>query len=128
MYQSLDLFQTAIAMARHAGTGQAAVARNIANSDTPGFRAQQIVPFADAYAGQTGGHQRVTRAGHMMREATFATRLVGKNPTSGEPAPNGNNVSIEDEMLNSVALGRDHTQALTIYRHTMTVLRASLGN
>lgn len=127
MYESLDMFRTAIAMARHAGAGQAAVARNIANSDTPGFRAEQIVPFSEAYGSQTGGHQRVTRAGHMMRESTFPTQLVGQNPTSGEPAPNGNSVSIEDEMLNSVALTRDHTQALTIYRHTMTVLRASLG-
>ncbi|HBT01561.1 MAG TPA: flagellar biosynthesis protein FlgB, partial [Citreicella sp.] len=35
MFQSLDVFRTAIAMARHAGTQQALSAQNIANADTP---------------------------------------------------------------------------------------------
>lgn len=126
MYQSLDLFQTAMAMARHAGAGQAAVARNIANADTPGFRAQQITPFHAAYDAHATSTQRVTRAGHMARDSTVQnfTQIKGGG---GEPAPNGNAVSLEEELLNSVAVSREHNRALTIYRHTMTVLRDSLG-
>ena len=125
MYQSLELFQTAIAMARHAGAGQATVARNIANADTPGFRAQQITPFAASYEAQAPA-QRATRAGHMARDATSAIP-PGLQQAAEEASPNGNTVSLEEEMLNSVAISREHNRALAIYRHTMTVLRTSLG-
>lgn len=126
MYQSLELFQTAIAMARHAGTNQASVARNIANADTPGFRAQQVTPFHDAYDGATNGTQRLTRAGHMTRDVTQQSSISMKRQ-GGEAAPNGNTVSLEEELLNSVAVSREHSRALAIYRHTMTVLRSTLS-
>ncbi|WP_296426026.1 FlgB family protein [Yoonia sp.] len=126
MYKSLELFQTAIAMARHAGAGQAVVARNIANADTPGFRAQHVNSFEGAYTGSSRSSQRATRAGHMTgAESGMATARA--TASSGEPSPNGNTVSLEEELLNSVAVSREHNQALAIYRHTLTVLRTSLG-
>ena len=125
MYNSLDLFQTASAMARHAGARQAVVARNIANADTPGFQAQSIAAFQDVYRADGAGEMRTTRAGHMTlsEQGTLSRTTLA----SGNPSPNGNSVSIEDELLNSVAVGREHNRALAIYRHAMTVLRTSLG-
>lgn len=125
MYQSLDIFQTASAMARHAGTRQAVVARNIANADTPAFQAQQITPFKDTYQASHGTPQRVTRAGHMTSGTTVLAAAVVKD--SGTPSPNGNTVSIEEELLNSVSVAREHNRALAVYRHAMTVLRTSIG-
>jgi flagellar basal-body rod protein FlgB len=126
MYQSLDLFQTAGAMARHAGARQATVARNIANADTPGFQAQSIAPFKDSYRAAQATQMRATRAGHFMDDASRASATRTQIAT-GTPSPNGNTVSLEEELLNSVAVAREHNRALTIYRHTMTVLRSSLG-
>ena len=125
MYNSLDLFQTASAMARHAGARQAVVARNIANADTPGFQAQSIAAFKDVYRADSAGDMRTTRAGHMSatNELTANRAMI----TTGTPSPNGNTVSIEDELLNSVAVGREHNRALAVYRHAMTILRTSLG-
>lgn len=126
MYKSLELFQTAHAMARHAGARQAVVARNIANADTPGYQAQQIATFSDTYSATSGAALRATRPGHITSSAgDMATAQVTLSNT--EPSPNGNTVSLEEEMLNSVAVSREHNRALTIYRHTMTVLRTSLG-
>ena len=126
MSQSLDLFQTAGAMARHAGARQAVVARNIANADTPDFQAQTIAPFKDVYQGQSAAQMRVTRPGHMGGGDTMpnAPRQL---TAVGDPSPNGNTVSIEDQMLHSIEVGREHNRALAIYRHAMTVLRSSLG-
>jgi len=125
MYNSLDLFQTASAMARHAGARQAVVARNIANADTPGFQAEQIPAFKDVYREDSSSAMRATRAGHLsgVIEHSPPRSLA---PT-GTASPNENTVSIEDQLLNSIAVGREHNRALTIYRHTMTVLRTSLG-
>jgi flagellar basal-body rod protein FlgB len=125
MHNSLDLFQTASAMARHAGARQAVVARNIANADTPGFQAQSIGAFKDLYRADGGGDMRTTRKGHMILTGQAApprTSII-----TGNPSPNGNTVSIEDELLNSVAVSREHNRALAVYRHAMTVLRTSLG-
>ena len=125
MYQSLELFQTAGAMARHAGARQAVVARNIANADTPDFQAQRIARFQDVYRGGDTMVMRATRRHHFTTAspATAPATLID----SGTVSPNGNTVSIEEELLNSVAVGREHNRALTIYRHAMTVLRSSMG-
>jgi flagellar basal-body rod protein FlgB len=124
MHEALDLFKTASAMASHAGARQAVVARNIANADTPGFRAQDVAPFEQTL--QNTPHQvRTTRPGHMgSHESTFAAQVVAADT---EPSPNGNTVALEDELLKSVSVSRDHDKALSIYRHAMTVLRTSLG-
>ncbi|WP_019955550.1 FlgB family protein [Yoonia vestfoldensis] len=125
MYQSLELFQTAGAMARHAGARQAVVTRNIANADTPGYHAQEIAPFRDVYGSNPAPTLRQTRPGHQAPDVT----PIAARPVAGrsEPSPNGNNVSLEDEMLASVAVAREHSRALAIYRHGMTILRTTLG-
>lgn len=127
MYQSLDLFQTANAMARHAGARQAVVARNIANADTPGYQAQRINAFQDVYSETGTGALRASRTGHITNLAGGAV-APRTTAATAEPSPNGNSVSIEDQMLSSVSITREHNRALAIYRHTMTVLRTSLGS
>ncbi|WP_341367481.1 FlgB family protein [Yoonia sp. BS5-3] len=127
MYTSLDLFQTAHAMARHAGARQTVVAQNIANADTPGYQAMQIASFQDAFDGTSQSAQmQATRPGHFLNtDALQASAAYA--PSEGEPSPNGNTVSLEDELMNSIAISREHNRALSIYRHTMTILRTSLG-
>lgn len=123
MFQNLEIFRMAHAMASHAGARQAVIARNMANADTPGYAAQDIAPFAESYArGET--RLRASRAGH-----------VGASPGDHELAarpdaprdPNGNSVSLETEMLNAVAVKRQHDRALAIYKSSLTVLRAAIG-
>ena len=125
MYQSIALFRTSAAMAQHAGDAQAQIARNIANADTPGYRAQSILPFSEMVDLARAPAMQATRPGHLTQSPTgTAARLVDSGT---EPAPNGNTVSLEDELLESVQIGSEHKQALAIYRHAMTVLRTAIG-
>lgn len=126
MHQSLDLFQTAHAMARHAGARQALVAQNIANADTPRYEARHIQPFQDIFEASGDMQMRATRAAHLSTGGTVGANATPLRTTT-EPSPNRNTVSLEEEMMNSVAISREHNRALTIYRHAMTVLRTSLG-
>jgi len=126
MYDSLDLFQTAGAMARYAGARQAVVARNVANADTPGFQGQVTAAFKDVYTDNASSALRVTRPGH-VGGGNDQLNIGMMNTAAGEPSPNGNTVSIDEEMLNSAEITREHDRALAIYRHAMTVLRTSLG-
>ena len=125
MYESLDIFRTAAAMARHAGARQAVVAQNIANADTPGYRARAIGPFAESVASGAGSALRATRPGHMQAQGSVGS--VRSEVTQEEPSPNGNTVSLETEMLNGVEVAREHSQALAIYKHALGIIRSSLG-
>ncbi len=134
MFQTLDVFRTAMAMARHAGAAQAASAQNIANADTPGYRGVDLPDFAETL-GQTAGAMRATRAGH-FGAGHFVGHLGGQSLSAPPPDfverrgtedPNGNTVSIEVEMLGAVDAQRAHERALSIYRSNLTLLRTSLG-
>jgi flagellar basal-body rod protein FlgB len=47
--------------------------------------------------------------------------------SDAEASPNGNSVSLEQEMLNSVEIQREHNRALAIYKHSLDVLRVTIG-
>ncbi len=124
MYEQLDLFRMSTAMARHAAARQAVIATNLANADTPGFRAQSLPDFAQAWSEGAGEGLRTTRPGHIRTEGGLHARLSERD---AEPSPNGNTVSIEAEMLASVDAQREHGRALAILRHGIGLLRTSLG-
>ncbi|MFD1807778.1 hypothetical protein ACFSHQ_05285 [Gemmobacter lanyuensis] len=50
MFEKLQIVRMAQALAGHAGARQGEIARNIANADTPGYRARDMPDFAAAYA------------------------------------------------------------------------------
>ncbi len=125
MFTSLDVLQTAMNMARHAGSRQAVTAANLANADTPGYRARSIAPFSEIYETSSAESLRRTRPGHLGVDTGAATATA--EFSDSEPAPNGNSVSIEQEILNAVEIQREHNRALTIYKHSLEVLRLSLG-
>lgn len=123
MFDSLDVFRMSSAMARHAAARQAVVAGNIANADTPGYRARALPDFASVWH-EAGGPMRATRPGHIAPQDSLSARTVLRET---EASPNGNTVSIEEEMLAAVEAQREHGRALAIWRHATGLLRTSLG-
>ncbi|MEN8841842.1 MAG: FlgB family protein [Octadecabacter sp.] len=125
MFNNLELFRTSYAMARHSGARQAVTAANMANADTPGYRARSLAPFAESVSSGTGSHLRTTRTQHLTAGALAGSSAV--QISDAEAAPNGNSVSLEQEMVNSVEIQREHNRALAIYKHSLDVLRLSIG-
>lgn len=123
MFQNLDVFRTAMAMARHAGAQQALSAQNIANADTPRYRAKELPEFKDTLRAEMIG-QRATRPTHLNGSSE---RSVQVSERQDEMDPNGNSVSLELEMVSAVNAKREHDRALAIYRNSLSVIRASLG-
>jgi flagellar basal-body rod protein FlgB len=126
MTQTPEILGMAQAAARHAAARQAAAARNVANADTPGYRARDIPDFADLYAAGRAVPMRATRAGHLS--GAGAAALPQPRPVvTDDAAPNGNTVSLETEMLRAVAAQRQHSRAVTIYGKSLDILRAAMG-
>lgn len=112
------------ALSAHAGARQAIVAQNVAQADTPGYRAQDLRPFAETYA--TGGSGlRSTRAGHLLGASPQGR--PDAETTEGALSPNGNSVSLEAEMVRAVDVRLQHGMALSVYRSVSDIVRASLG-
>lgn len=127
MFQKLGIFQKAMAMAQHAGSRQAVISQNMANADTPGYRARDLTDFKTIMGGVSApGAPRATRSGHMHGHIDGA-RLTPFERQGARSDPNGNAVSLEEEMLQAVAAQRQHSRALAIYRSNLTLLRSSIG-
>ena len=125
MFSNLKVFQTASAMAAHAGNRQSVIAQNIANADTPGYKAADIPDFLKTLR-QSSESMIATRPGHLRPDQ--AEPRARQSRDSDAPAdPNRNTVSLEIEMMKSVDVKRQHDRALAIYRSAMNVLRASVS-
>ncbi len=126
MLNGTEIVQMAQELARHSGARQTLVARNIANADTPGYRATDVLPFEEVYQGRTEVAPRQTRDGHMggAEMPETAMRVVDART---EPAPNGNSVSLETEMMKSAEVRQSHGMALAVYQASLDLMRTAIG-
>ena len=124
MFETLEVIRMAQAMASNAGARMGAIAGNIANADTPGYKARDVADFASTYA--SGGEaMRATRPGHFGAgvEDAAPVPVIRRGATS----PDGNSVSLEREMVKAAEVRTQHDMALSIYRASGDIVRAALG-
>ncbi len=127
MFTDLNVFKIAHASAVYAGQRQAIVSQNVANADTPGYKARDIAPFDQLMSGFTAGSgMRASRANHLNGPSGDGLKWETVTPEAASD-PNGNSVSIENEMLKAIETKRRHDRALTIYKSSLNILRTSLG-
>ncbi|MGJ8543968.1 MAG: FlgB family protein [Sulfitobacter sp.] len=124
MFEKLNIFKMSQAMATHAGRQQAAAALNVANADTPGFKAHALPSFAEYLRVSGMVALRATRPGHWDLDPG---PTIPDRSARLEASPNGNNVGLETEMLRAADAKRDHDRALAVYKSGLIVLRTSLG-
>ena len=121
MNEMPTIFRLASDAARHAATRQATIAANVANADTPGYRARDLAAFQARHDELV---LRRTRPGHLdgggSASRSFEIRGIGADP-------NGNTVDLQDQVLRSIEAARGHNRAVTVYRGALDMLRASLG-
>ncbi len=125
MLGDLKLLSIASALARHSAQRHQVVSENIANADTPGFKAKDLEPFADAFTRATSQIRAENGGASNNFNSTVWRSLDVSSP--GLTSPNGNTVSLEDQMVRSVQAQGDHDAAVTIYKKTIDILRLSLG-
>lgn len=124
MFEKLELTRMAQALAAQSGARMAVIAENVANADTPGYKARDMPAFAEVYATERL-EMRATRPGHLNAPSRAALPIP--DTSRGRESPNGNSVSLEAEMVKSVEARQNHDMALAIYRATADVIRTSLG-
>ncbi len=127
MFKNLNVFYMAGELANHSAARQANVAQNIANADTPDYKAKDIASFAQTFQRKTQSEGMIaTRSTHLHAASEDQSRFETIT-TEAANSPNGNSVSLENEMMKSVEARHHHDLALAVYKSSMNILRSSLG-
>ena len=121
---SPDIMQLARQSALHAAARQGVISTNIANADTPGYRAKVLPDFGSVMQGFE--QLRTTRAGHLESQGMLVTQARPERAPDTQK-PNGNTVSLEHQMMHAARARLDHDTALAVYASARNILRASLG-
>lgn len=102
---------------------QRVLAQNIANADTPGYRAADLQPFAQTLAGAQGvmtqtdpRHLAPRRDGRVQRERHPPERSIDRN-----------GVALDREALRVADTETAHALAVGLHRHYLGMFRTALG-
>jgi flagellar basal-body rod protein FlgB len=125
MFENLSITRMAESLAEQSAARLGIIARNVAQADTPGYKAQDLPSFADSYQEAEPEGMRATRPGHLHARSQMLEPV--EQASGGEMSPNGNTVSVEHEMVKSVDARQQHDMALAVYRNTSDIIRTSLG-
>ena len=88
------------------------VSENVANADTPGYKARDLSPFSAMMALKEGPQTAIGRSREMKTASV---------------SPNGNSVALDEQMVMASESKMQHETALAIYRKSMDLLKMGLG-
>lgn len=121
----IAIMRLADAMARHAAGRHELVARNIANADTPGYRAMDLPPFEAEF--RAADRMKATRDTHLAGGDGRVTFSMIESAGADVDSPNGNNVALPEQIARGAQAKGAYDRALAVYGKTMGILKASLG-
>jgi flagellar basal-body rod protein FlgB len=119
------LFQVAAQKAQWLSARQTAVASNVANASTPGYRAVDVQPFS-AVLDASPIVMATTNPGHMTPTASPLDSLKEVETDPAEETLSGNTVNLEQQMINLGDVSRDFSMTGNIRRAFHQLMLAAL--
>ena len=106
---------------------QAVLASNVANTNTPGFKAKDLVPFSDVMS-HTQLQIASTDAGHLPVSSVGESAGFGEKEQDGgfDVTETGNSVGIEQQMMKTGEINREYALTTNIVKSFHAMLMASL--
>lgn len=104
---------------------QRLLAANVANADTPGYRARDAVPFREMLERRVpSAALRTTDARHIL-----PARAAGQGIAAAvaERTPNGNAVSIDEQAVRIAENDQAHAVTMGLHRKYLALFRTALG-
>jgi flagellar basal-body rod protein FlgB len=111
---------------------QRVLAENVANADTPNYRARDLVApkFDERGATASGSVAPVvlarTQPGHLGGPGASQSDFHAMH-AAYERAPNGNAVNLEEEMMKVAANQMEYQAATALYTRSLNLLKTALG-
>jgi flagellar basal-body rod protein FlgB len=104
---------------------QAAVAGNIANANTPGYKAKDVAPFQDVLA-QTRLDMVATNAAHLSVSGNTSAQSVSEQEDEFEVTESGNSVGLEQEMARGGEVNREYALTTNLVKSFHSMLMSAL--
>jgi flagellar basal-body rod protein FlgB len=112
---------------------QRVLAENVTNSDTPNYRARDLVapkfeePSQVAPATVSTVSLTRTESGHIGGLGLSGSAFRTESKGNYDVRPTGNAVSLEDEMMKVAANQMDYQAATALYTRSLNLLKIALG-
>ena len=119
------LFDLASRHAHWLSTRQATIAGNIANANTPGFKAQDVAPFTEILE-QTQLAMAATAPRHMVVGGTTLDAVAVAKGESWAVKESGNSVTLEAELLKAGEVDRGFSLNTAIQKSFYRLLMTSV--
>ncbi len=130
-FSKLSIFNALTARMRWLSERQSVIANNVANVNTPGYRARDLEPLKfDAVLGQARSRLVLARTnpGHNAATSkTFAATDQSGGPQVRETTPTGNSVVAETEMLKVAETVADYQLMSNLYAKHVAMLKTAIG-
>lgn len=119
---SMSFFQLASQRMQWLGANQKVVAENIANADTPGFKARDVSPFSEMVDGARSGGIKTTHTAHISSNGQTGGVRVTSDESPWERSIDGNSVVLEQQTLKSSEISESYQMASQLYAKGYQVL------
>ena len=112
---------------------QKVLAENVANADTPNYRAHDLAPLKFPEPGMvepaavSGVTLARTEDGHIAGIGLSNSPFKSKTSGAYELRPTGNAVNVEEEMMKVAANQMDYQAATALYTRSLNLLKTALG-
>jgi flagellar basal-body rod protein FlgB len=110
---------------------QDVLSQNVANADTPGYVARDLKAqdFSDILSGETmrGNTLMATDPRHISLSSTTSSRFE-EQASADQGSPNGNAVSLEEEMIKVSETQAQFQAAANLYAKAMTMMKTAIGH
>jgi len=122
---SIYLFEVAAEKSQWLSARQTAIAGNVANANTPGYRALDVEPFS-AVLDASPVAMAATNPAHLSPPQSEAGELHEIEVDPAEPTLSGNTVNLEQQMIDLGEINRDYTMSANIRRAFHQLLLSAL--
>jgi flagellar basal-body rod protein FlgB len=107
--QPLQLFATAFSQNEWLAQRQSLISANIANANTPGYKAKDVASFEEVMNASNAMSMAVTNPRHMQTDGGAPGLARAVEEDQPEVLQSGNDVSLEKEFLKSADVSRQYT-------------------
>lgn len=112
-------------------TRQTLLAQNVANAETPGYRGKDLKPFSVEERQQNLSTATLstaaTQPGHLRVGGGEAGDFGARSLNSFEITPEGNGITLEDEMMKVAGNQVDYQTITALYTGSIKLIRTALG-
>lgn len=119
--QPLQLFDLAFRQNEWLAQRQSVISQNVANANTPGYKAKDVESFEDAM--RKAVPMAVTNADHFSPAGDAVVQARDNDPYQAEVLVSGNDVSLEQEFLKSNDVMRSYSMNTQILKTFANMLQ-----